>query len=100
MQAAKADFLARAPSRSGCSAGWRSCSWSCSAHPTWPPTPPRSRFLIGGQPQGDGSKVEQAMLGLTALGNVCIELYANCTGSLVDSVIRDAAVLACDDPLS
>jgi hypothetical protein len=35
----------------------------------------------GGQAQGDGSKVEQAMLGLTAVGNVFIELYANCTGS-------------------
>ena len=35
----------------------------------------------GGQAQGDGSKVEQAVLGLTALGNMFIELCADCTGS-------------------
>ena len=50
--------------------------------------------------KGDGSKVEQAVLGLTALGNMFIELYADCTGSPVDSVIRDAAALAYDDPPS
>ena len=31
--------------------------------------------------KGVGSKVEQAVLGLTALGNTFIELYADCTGS-------------------
>jgi len=36
----------------------------------------------------------------TALGNMFIELYADCTGSPVDSVIRDAAALAYDDPPS
>jgi hypothetical protein len=40
------------------------------------------------------------VLGLTALGNMFIELYADCTGSPVDSVIRDAAALAYDDPPS
>jgi hypothetical protein len=29
-----------------------------------------------------------------------IELYADCTGAPVDSVIRDAAALAYDDPTS
>jgi len=50
--------------------------------------------------KGDGIKVEQAVLGLTALGNMFIELYADRTGSPVDSVIRDAAALAYDDPPS
>ena len=31
--------------------------------------------------KGDGSKVEQAVLGLTALGNMFIEFCADCTGS-------------------
>ena len=31
--------------------------------------------------KGDGSMVEQAVLGLTALGNMFIELCADCTGS-------------------
>jgi hypothetical protein len=52
------------------------------------------------QAQGDGSKAEQAVLGLTGLGNMFIELYANCTGSPIDSFIRDAAALAYDDPPS
>jgi hypothetical protein len=30
--------------------------------------------------KGDSSKVEQAVLGLTALGNMFIELCADCTG--------------------
>ena len=37
--------------------------------------------MIRGQAQGGGSKVEQAVLGLTALGNMFIELYVDCTGS-------------------
>ncbi len=57
-------------------------------------------FLNREQAQGDGSEVEQAVLGLTALGNTFIKLYADCTGSPVDSVIRDAAALAYDDPPS
>ena len=52
------------------------------------------------QAQGDGSKAEQAVLGLTALGNMFIELYADCMGAPVVSVIRDAAALAYDDPPS
>ena len=43
--------------------------------------------------------MERAVLGLTALGNTFIELYA-CTGSPVDSVIQDAAALAYGDPPS
>jgi hypothetical protein len=38
-------------------------------------------FLNREQAQGDGSEVEQAVLGLTALGNTFIKLYADCTGS-------------------
>jgi hypothetical protein len=37
------------------------------------------------------------VLGLTALGNTFIKLYADCTGSPVDSVIREAAALAYGD---
>jgi len=33
-------------------------------------------------------------------GPMFIKLYADCTGSPVDSVIRDAAALAYDDPPS
>jgi hypothetical protein len=51
------------------------------------------------QAQGDGSKAEQAVLGLTALGNVHRAL-ADCTGSPVDSAIRGVAALAYDDPPS
>jgi len=36
---------------------------------------------LGFDDQGSGSKVEQAVLGLTALGNMFIELCADCTGS-------------------
>jgi hypothetical protein len=70
--------------------------------PRIPPGHRRRRVLVldQGQAQGDGSKVEQAVLGLTALGNMSIELYADCTGSPVGSVIRDAAALAYDDPPS
>jgi len=48
--------------------------------------------------KGDASTVEQAVLGLTALGNMFMELYADCAGYPVDSVIRDAAALMHDDP--
>jgi hypothetical protein len=40
---------------------------------------------------------EQAVLGLTTLGNMFIELYADCAGSSVDSVLREAAALRWDD---
>ncbi len=50
--------------------------------------------------KGDGSKVEQAVLGLTALGNMFIELYADCTGSPSTPSSGDAAALAYDDPPS
>ena len=43
---------------------------------------------------------EQAVLGLTALGNMFMELYADCAGYPVDSVIRDAAALMYGDPTS
>jgi hypothetical protein len=35
------------------------------------------------------STVEQAALGLTALGNTFLELYADCSGYPIDSIIRD-----------
>ncbi len=47
---------------------------------------------------GDPSAIEQAVVGLTALGNMFIELYADCAGYPVDSVIRDAAALMYGDP--
>jgi hypothetical protein len=42
---------------------------------------------------GDPPAVEQAVIGLTALGNMFMELYADCAGYPVDSVSRDAAAL-------
>ena len=48
--------------------------------------------------KGDASTVEQAVLGLTALGNMFLELYADCSGYSVDSIIRDAVALRHDDP--
>jgi hypothetical protein len=38
------------------------------------------------------------VIGLTALGNMFMELYADCSGYPVDSVIRDAAALMYGDP--
>jgi len=38
------------------------------------------------------------VIGLTALGNMFMELYADCAGYPVDSVIRDAAALMYGDP--
>ena len=35
------------------------------------------------------------MIGLTALGNMLLELYADCAGYPVNSVIRDAAGCSC-----
>ena len=42
--------------------------------------------------------MEQLVVGLTALGNMVIELYADCAGYPVDSVIQDAAALMYGDP--
>jgi hypothetical protein len=48
--------------------------------------------------KGDASTVEQAVLGLTALGNMFLELYADCSGYPVDSIIRDVVAESHDDP--
>jgi hypothetical protein len=48
--------------------------------------------------KGDVSTVEQAALGLTALGNMFLELYADCSGYPIDSIIRDVVALRHDDP--
>jgi hypothetical protein len=48
----------------------------------------------------DPAAAEQAVLGFTALGNMLMELYADCAGYPVDSVIRDAAALWYGDPSS
>ena len=48
--------------------------------------------------KGDASTTEQAVLGLTALCNMFLELYADCSGYPVDSVIRDAVALLHDVP--
>jgi hypothetical protein len=42
--------------------------------------------------------MEQAVVGLTALSNMFIELYAHCAGYPVDSVILDVAALMYGDP--
>src|SRR5580700_278537 len=47
---------------------------------------------------GDAAAAEQAVIGLTALSNMFMELYADCAGYPVDSVIRDAAALMYGDP--
>jgi hypothetical protein len=47
--------------------------------------------------KGDASTVEQAVLGLIALGNTFLELYADCSGYPVDSIIRDVVGLRHDD---
>jgi hypothetical protein len=43
--------------------------------------------------KGDESTVEQAVLGLIALGNMFLELYADCSDYPVDSIIRDVVGL-------
>jgi hypothetical protein len=48
----------------------------------------------------DPAAAEQAVIGLAALGNMFLELYADCAGNPVDSVIRDAAALMYGDPSS
>ena len=46
---------------------------------------------------GGAAAVERAVLGLTALSNMFIELYADSAGSSVDAVLHDAAALSWDD---
>jgi hypothetical protein len=48
--------------------------------------------------KGEERMVEEAVLSLTALANMFLELYADCSGYPVDSVIRDAVALRHDDP--
>jgi hypothetical protein len=48
--------------------------------------------------KGDSSTAEQVVLGLTALGNMFLELYADCSGYPVDSIIRDVVALRHDEP--
>ena len=48
----------------------------------------------------DPTAAEQTVIGLTALGNMFMELYADCAGYPVDSIIRDAAALMYGDPSS
>jgi hypothetical protein len=43
--------------------------------------------------EGGPATVENAVLGLTALGNMFAELYADSTGRSVDAVLADAAAL-------
>jgi carboxymethylenebutenolidase len=47
---------------------------------------------------GDGTTIEQAVLGLTALGNMFLELYADCAGSSADAVLREASSINWDKP--
>lgn len=42
--------------------------------------------------------MEQAVIGLTALGDMFMEHYADCAVYPLDSVIRDAAALMYGDP--
>jgi hypothetical protein len=56
-----------------------------------------TRRLADAAAEDGHAAAEQAMLGLTRLGNMFIELYADCAGSSVDSVLREAAALRWDD---
>jgi hypothetical protein len=47
--------------------------------------------------EGGAAAVEHAVLGLTALGNMFVELYADSAGRSVDAVLQDAAALSWDD---
>jgi hypothetical protein len=46
--------------------------------------------------EGDPIAPEQAILGLTALGNMFLELYADLVGSSTSSVLQEAATLTWD----
>jgi hypothetical protein len=50
--------------------------------------------------QRDPTAAEQAVIGLTALGTMFMELYADCAGYPVDSVLREAAALMYGDSSS
>lgn len=48
---------------------------------------------------GNAAAIEKAVLALTALGNMFLELYADCAGSSIDRVLLEAAILRLDkDP--
>jgi hypothetical protein len=47
--------------------------------------------------EGDPAVVQQAVLGLTALSNMFLELYAERAGSSPETVLYDAAALNWDD---
>jgi hypothetical protein len=47
--------------------------------------------------EGGGTAVDQAVVGLTAVANMFIELYADCAGSSVDAVLREAESLRHDN---
>ena len=57
-----------------------------------------ARRLAEAAKGGEASTVEQAVLSLTALANMFLELYADCSGYPADSIIRDAVALRHDDP--
>ena len=46
--------------------------------------------------RGDPTAAEQAILGLTALGNMFLELYADLVGSSTGTVLQEAATLSWD----
>jgi hypothetical protein len=47
--------------------------------------------------EGDPAVAQQAVLGLTALSNMFLELYAERAGSSSETVLYDAAALSWDD---
>jgi hypothetical protein len=47
--------------------------------------------------EGGAAAVEHAVLGLTALGNMFVELYADSAGRSVETILADAAALEWDD---
>jgi len=47
---------------------------------------------------GEPSIAEQAVLSLIPLANMLMELYADCSGRPVDSIMGDAVALRLDDP--
>jgi hypothetical protein len=47
---------------------------------------------------GNATTIEQAVLGLTTLGNMFLELYADCAGSSADAVLREASSINWDEP--
>ena len=47
--------------------------------------------------EGGAAAVEHAVLGLTALGNMFVELYADSAGRSVDAILQDAAALRWED---